>query len=80
LINLGFVDIFLVLILVIALIYSLKRRYMLPFYVILTIVVLIELERLAPGLMTTVGSAIHQIDAINEQLPHVQISPIVTIR
>jgi hypothetical protein len=79
-INLGFVDIFLVLILIIALIYSLKRRYMLPFYVILTVVVLIELERLVPGMMTTIGSAIHRIDAINEQLPHVQISPIVTIR
>jgi hypothetical protein len=34
---------FLVLILIIALVYSVRRRYMLPFYVILTIVFLIEL-------------------------------------
>jgi hypothetical protein len=30
--------------------------------------------------MTALGKAIHRIDVINEQLPHIQISPIITIQ
>jgi hypothetical protein len=50
------------------------------FAVTLTLVILIELERFAPGSLTFMQGAIRGIDSINEQLPHIQISPIVTIQ
>jgi hypothetical protein len=79
-INLGLIDILLVLVLLFAFFYSIRTRYLLPFSITLIVVLLIEMERLAPGAMTALGNAIHSIDAINEQLPHIQISPIVTIQ
>jgi hypothetical protein len=79
-INIGLIDLLLLAILVIALVYSLRGHNLLPFAAILVIVLLIELERLAPGAMVALGNAIHEIDVINEQLPHIQISPIVTIQ
>lgn len=79
-ISLGLIDIVLVLLLVGVFVNSSRRRAMLPFYVVLVLVVLIEIERLAPGVLAAAGSAIHGIDAVNKQLPHVEISPIVTIK
>jgi hypothetical protein len=79
-INLGLIDVLLVLVLLFSFFYSVRTRYFLPFSIALIVVLLIELERLVPGSMTALGNAIHSIDAINEQLPHIQISPIVTIQ
>ncbi len=79
-ISLGLIDILLVLLVVAMFIYASRRRALLPFYVTLVLVVLIEIERLAPGALAAAGNAIHGIDAINKQLPHVEISPIVTIK
>jgi len=79
-INLGLIDVLLVLVLLFSFFYSIRTRYFLPFSIALIVVLLIELERLVPGSMTALGDAIHSIDAINEQLPHIQISPIVTIQ
>ena len=53
---------------------------MLAFYVVLVLIILIELERLLPGLLTAAGNTIHGIDAFNQQLPHVEISPVITIK
>jgi hypothetical protein len=78
-INLGLIDVLLLFVILIALVYSLRRNYRLPFYVVLVLVLLIELERLVPGTMTSLGNGIHFIDEINEQLPHIQISPIISI-
>ncbi len=79
-ISLGLIDILLVLLVVGMFLYSSRRHAMLPFYVVLVLVVLIEIERLAPGVLAAAGNAIHGIDAVNKQLPHVEISPIVTIK
>jgi hypothetical protein len=79
-INLGLIDIFMVLLLILMYVYSARRRTMWPFYVTLVLLVLIELERLVPGVLVAMGNAVHGIDAVNAQLPHVQISPIVTIK
>lgn len=76
-INLGLLDIVLLLILIVAAVYSNRRRTMTPFYIVLVILLVIEFERLVPGLF---ASIVHGIDAVNAQLPHVQISPIVTIK
>ncbi len=79
-INLGLIDLFMLALLVLMYIYSARRRTMLPFYFTLVFLALIELERLAPGVLAYIGTAVHGIDAANAQMPHVQFSPIVTIK
>ncbi len=79
-INLGLIDVFMLVLLVLMYVFSARRRMMLPFYVTLVLLLLIELERLVPGVLTFVGNAVHGIDAVNAQLPHIEISPIVTIK
>ena len=78
-INLGVIDILLLLLLLSVFFYSTRKHELLPFYVVLVLVALIEIERLVPGTMKVIGDAIRGIDAINATLPHVSISPIVTI-
>lgn len=79
-INLGLIDVFMLVLLVLMYVYSARRRAMLPFYVTLVLLALIELERLVPGVLTYMGNVVHGIDIVNAQLPHIQISPIVTIK
>jgi hypothetical protein len=79
-IELGLIDIFMLVLLVLVYVFSMRRRMIWPFYVALVLFVLIELERLVPGLLTALGNAVHGIDAVNAQLPHVEISPIVTVK
>ena len=78
-INLGLIDIVLLLFLIFTFIRALRTRNLLWFSIALVIVLLIEIERLVPGAMAALGSGIHKIDVVNEQLPHIQISPIITI-
>ncbi len=79
-INLGVVDIVLLVLLVSVAFYARRRRDMLIFYVALVVVVLIEVERLVPGTLKTLGDGIRGIDAVNATLPHVEISPIIVIK
>lgn len=79
-INLGVIDILLLLVLVGTLFRALRTRNLLPFFIVLFIILLIELERLVPGTMAALGKGIRSIDVVNEKLPHVQISPIITIK
>ena len=79
-INLGLIDLLLLLVLFVSFLYSLRTHNLLPFSAILIIILLIELERLVPGTMTALGKGIHSIDEINAQLPHIRILPIVTIQ
>ena len=79
-INLGLIDIIMLVLLVLAYAFSTRKRMIWPFYVTLVLLVLIELERLIPGLLTGLSNAVHGIDAVNAQLPHVEISPIVTVK
>jgi hypothetical protein len=79
-INVGLIDLLILVILVVSLVYAVRGRHMLPFAILVVIVLFIELERLAPGTMTAIGSMIHAIDAVNAQLPHVQIQPIISVQ
>ncbi len=79
-INLGLIDLLILVILFVSFMYMLRRRAILQFAIVLVVVILIEMERLAPGAMTGIGNAIHAIDAVNAQLPHIQIQPVVTIQ
>jgi hypothetical protein len=79
-INLGVIDILFLLILIGAFVLASRRRNIAAFFVVLVLILLIELERLAPGMLATIGNTIHGIDAFNQQMPHVQISPVITIK
>lgn len=79
-INLGLIDILLLVILLAVLGYASRKHQMLPFYVVLVIVLMIELERLVPGTMKVLGDAIRGIDAVNAGLPHLSIQPIITVQ
>jgi hypothetical protein len=79
-INLGLIDILLIVVLVVTLILSIKRRRMSYFFLTLFIFVIIGIERLAPGTLAAIGEGIRKIDLVNEQLPHVEIAPIITVR
>lgn len=79
-INIGLIDLLLLVILFVSFLYALRARNLLPFVAILIIILLIELERLVPGTMTALGKGIHTIDTINAQLPHIRVQPIVTIQ
>lgn len=79
-INLGLIDLLLLVVLFLSFLYALRGRNLLPFSAMLIIVLLVEVERLVPGTMTALGKGIHNIDAVNAQLPHIRILPIVTIQ
>jgi len=79
-ISLGLIDVLLIIVLLVAFFSALRTRTLLPFAIVFTVVALIELERFAPGSLTVMQKAIRGIDSINAQLPHIQISPIVTIQ
>jgi len=79
-INLGFIDVLLLVLLLLTLWRAIRTHNLLPFTISLIIVILIELERLVPGTMAFMGNAVRTIDSVNEQLPHIQISPIITIK
>ncbi len=79
-INLGLIDVLILIILIVSFLYAIRGRHWLQFAIVLVIVIFIELERLAPGTMAGIGSTIHAIDAINAQLPHVQIQPVISVQ
>jgi cell shape-determining protein MreC len=79
-ISLGFIDLLLIVILVATFILAIRSHTILPFAIVLVLVLFIELERFAPGSLTTMQSAIRGIDSVNEKLPHIQISPLITIQ
>jgi hypothetical protein len=76
-INLGLFDIVLLIALVLAYVYSRRRHMTWPFVTVLVLLILIQVERLFPGLL---AGMVHGMDGVNAQLPHVQISPIITIK
>jgi hypothetical protein len=78
-INLGLIDVLLIVALIVSFVYALRARNLLVFAVVLVIVLLIELERMVPGTITALNKAIHSIDLVNAQLPHIQIHPNISI-
>jgi hypothetical protein len=79
-ISLGLIDVLLIAVLLVTFIRALRTHSLLLFVIVLVVVFLIELERFAPGSLTGIQGAIRGIDTINKQLPHIQISPIITIQ
>ncbi len=79
-INLGLIDVLLLGLLVISFVYAIRARNLLVFAVVLVIVFLIELERMVPGTIVSMDKAIHAIDQVNAQLPHIQIQPTISIK
>ena len=75
-INLGLIDLLLVVVLFISFVRAIRTRNLLTFSLILIIIVLIEIERLSPGITTALNKSIHTIDLVNAQLPHIQIQPV----
>ena len=79
-INIGLIDLLLLVILFVSFLYTFRTRNLLSFAIILVIILIIEVERLVPGTMTALSRGIHAIDVVNAQLPHIQIQPIVSIQ
>jgi hypothetical protein len=79
-INLGLIDVLLIIVLLLTFIRALRSRSLLLFAVVFVLVCLIELGRFAPGSFTAMQTVVRGIDSINKQLPHIQISPTVTIK
>ncbi len=76
-INLGLIDLLLLVILFVSFVRAIRTRNLLAFSLILIIIVLIELERLSPGISNALNRAIHTIDQVNAKLPHIQIQPVL---
>ncbi len=74
--NLGLIDLVLLVILLVSFVRAIRTRNLFAFSLVLIIIVLVELERLSPGISAALNKAIHTIDRFNAQLPHIQIRPI----
>ncbi len=75
-INLGLIDLLLLVVLFLSFVRAIRTRNLLAFSLILIIIVLFELERLSPGTSLALNKAIHNIDVVNAKLPHIQIQPV----
>ncbi len=79
-ISLGIVDIALLVIVVVAAVLGARTHHMARFWFIFVIVLIILVERFAPGTLAALGNAIRGIDRVNDLAPHITINPIVTIQ
>ncbi len=79
-ISLGIVDIVLLVILVAAVVVGARTHQMARFWIVLVVVLIIMVERLAPGTLAAVGTAIRGIDRVNDLAPHININPVITIQ
>ncbi len=76
-INLGIVDLILIVLIVLMIYFSFRRRGMGLAILIAALLVVVLVERLAPGTLASVGTAIGGIDQVNAAGPHLEIQPIV---
>ncbi len=76
-ISIGIVDLILIVLLAIAIFASGKRKERALSFLIIAILIVIIVERLAPGTLASIGNAIHGIDSVNDAGPHITIQPIV---
>jgi hypothetical protein len=79
-VSFGILDIVLVLLFIFALYAATRGRGIWLPALILSGIIVILIERLAPGTLAGVGSAIHGIDRVNDAGPHLNIAPIITFR
>lgn len=74
---LGIVDLILI-VLFVLMIYSSFRRRGLGLTILIAVLLLVVIvERLAPGTLASIGTAISGIDQVNAAGPHLEIQPIV---
>jgi len=76
-ISLGVVDLILLLLLVLAIYLAIQRRGHRLALLVTLILVVILLERLAPGTLASIGTAIQGLDRVNNAGPHLTIAPII---
>ncbi len=76
-ISLGVVDLVLILLLVFAVILAGKRQATGFTIVFIAILVTILVERVAPGTLANVGTAIQGVNRVNDTGPHIQIQPVI---
>ncbi len=76
-ISIGIVDLILILLLVLAIYLSSRRRSLGVSILLIAVLITIIVERVAPGTLASIGTAIHGIDGVNDAGPHIQIQPII---
>ncbi len=79
-INLGIVDLILILLFVLMIYYSLRRRGLGLSILIAVLLLAVIVERLVPGTLASIGNAIRGIDQVNAAGPHLEIQPIVSFQ
>ena len=79
-INLGIVDLILILLFVLMVYLSLRRRGLGVSILIAVLLLAVILERLVPGTLASIGNAIRGIDQVNVAGPHLAIQPIVSFQ
>ncbi len=78
-ISIGIVDVILIALLIAAIIASGKRQATALSVLIVAILLVVMIERVAPGTLASVGTAIRGIDQVNDAGPHLTIQPIINI-
>ncbi len=76
-ISLGIVDVILIALLAIAIFTSGRRKATTLSVLIVAILIVVIVERVAPGTLASIGNSIHGIDSINDAGPHLTIQPII---
>ncbi len=76
-INLGFVDLILIVLFVVMIYYAARRGGRGLAVLIAVLLVAVIFERLVPGMLASIGNVIRGIDQLNAVGPHLEIQPIV---
>ena len=79
-INLGIVELILIVLFVLMIYFSFRRRGLGLTILIAVLLFVVLVERLAPGTLAGIGTAIGGIDQVNAAGPHLQIEPIVHLQ
>jgi hypothetical protein len=76
-INLGVVDLILIVLFVLMIYFAARRSGLGLAVLIAVLLVAVIIERLVPGMLASIGNAIRGMDQLNAAGPHLEIQPIV---
>jgi hypothetical protein len=79
-INLGIVDLILIVLFVLMIYSSFRRRGLGLTILIAVLLLVVIIERVTPGTLATIGTAIRGIDQVNSAGPHLEIQPMITFQ
>lgn len=79
-INLGIVDLVLIVLFVLMIYFSFRRRRLGATVLIALLLLVVIAERLVPGTLASTGTVISKLDQVNAAGPHLEIQPIVHIQ